>query len=424
VMGASRPKKRTKTGLSRYIDDMAEEDDEEFDDRDLSARVDKEDKDLRSEMERQDRRRNQETLFEGADADVAGVVNSLHERYSRTKQIASDLDNIHDGMPCAHDASLTASRKEATRQANAPSLTDPRLWLVPCKSGCERESVISLMNKCIAKGSGKSECGVCSAMATGLRGFIYLESRSEAVAHETLRGLRLLRGWSMMMVPISDMMAVVATDANLQCGTRHRRFKVGDWARVSRDKYRNDLCRIASLGDGGSSAIVMLVPRIDPRSHVVERAASVHQVRPPRRLFNVSEVTAAGGNVSQGKFRLNGNTSAASHNWALSDSTFDIYENSTYLQGFLYKEVSVASMLQTADANPTLDELQRFAVDTGDKDSHQASLVAEIKHLARGSGTKMEKDPVQRVIAMYSPNDKAFHLCRNFFIVSSKFYLG
>ena len=62
-------------GISRYIDDMAEEDDEEEDDEKMAAarlKLEEEDREMRSEMERQDRRRNQENLFEGEDADVAG----------------------------------------------------------------------------------------------------------------------------------------------------------------------------------------------------------------------------------------------------------------------------------------------------------------------------------------------------------------
>ena len=142
-------------GISRYIDDMAEEEEEEDNNEKLAAarlRVDEEDREMRSEIQRQDRRRNQENFFEGSDADVAGVVKSLHERYQRTTQLVHDLDDIDEGIPYADKAhaALAASRHAATRQANAPSLADPRLWAIPCKLGCEREAVLSLMNKCAA----------------------------------------------------------------------------------------------------------------------------------------------------------------------------------------------------------------------------------------------------------------------------------
>ena len=134
---------------------MAEEDEEEDDAEKMAAarlRLEEEDRGMKSEMERQDRRRNQESLFRGGDADVANVVRSLHERYQRTTQLAQDLDDFDEGIPFGDSArtSLAASRHAATRQANAPSLTDPRLWVVPCKSGYEREAVVSLMNKFIA----------------------------------------------------------------------------------------------------------------------------------------------------------------------------------------------------------------------------------------------------------------------------------
>ena len=134
---------------------MAEEEEEEDNNEKLAAarlRVDEEDRGMRSEIQRQDRRRNQENFFEGSDADVAGVVKSLHERYQRTTQLVHDLDDIDEGIPYADKAhaALAASRHAATRQANAPSLADPRLWAIPCKLGCEREAVLSLMNKCAA----------------------------------------------------------------------------------------------------------------------------------------------------------------------------------------------------------------------------------------------------------------------------------
>ena len=148
-------KKRAKLGISRYIDDMAEEDEEEEDDEKMAAarlKLEEDDREMKLEMERQDRRRKQENFFEGEDADVAGVVKSLHDRYQRTTQLAHDLDDLDEGIPLADGSSdtLAASRHAAARQANAPSLTDPRMWVVPCKTGSEREAVLSLMNKCVA----------------------------------------------------------------------------------------------------------------------------------------------------------------------------------------------------------------------------------------------------------------------------------
>jgi len=154
MLSQGKTTKRAKVGIARYIDDMAEEDDEDENDEKIVAarlRLEEEHREMKSEMERQDRRRKHEILFKGEDADVAGVVKSLHDRYQRTTQLAHDLDNLDNGIPFANSrVSLAASRHAATRQAHAPSLTDPRLWVVPCKSGCENEAALALMNKCIA----------------------------------------------------------------------------------------------------------------------------------------------------------------------------------------------------------------------------------------------------------------------------------
>jgi len=279
-----------------------------------------------------------------------------------------------------------------------------------------------------------SDVGICGAMVTGLRGFIYVESRSEPAARAAIKGLRLLRGWSMKMVPMGDMVAVASTDLDAagSNGAKRKHMRVGDWARVSRDKYRGDLCRIVSLGDSGSSAVIMLVPRVDVSSNSVAeiigtgRKASRNKVRPPMRLFNASEVVAAGGDVTQRRFRYNGNAGGASRNWAFSDETFDIFENGSYLGGFLYKEINVATMLQRGNANPTLDELQRFVVDDleegsgysyDDDDStnakratakkHQCSLLMQIEQLAQGSGGSGQNNAeLTKGLAVFARNDK------------------
>eukprot|EP00629_Pelagomonadales_sp_RCC1024_P000201 CAMPEP_0119274702 /NCGR_PEP_ID=MMETSP1329-20130426/12632_1 /TAXON_ID=114041 /ORGANISM="Genus nov. species nov., Strain RCC1024" /LENGTH=1009 /DNA_ID=CAMNT_0007275045 /DNA_START=223 /DNA_END=3252 /DNA_ORIENTATION=+ len=420
--------KRAKVGIARYIDDMAEEDDEDENDEKIVAarlRLEEEHREMKSEMERQDRRRKHETLFKGEDADVAGVVKSLHDRYQRTTQLAHDLDNLDNGIPFANSrVSLVASRHAATRQAHAPSLTDPRLWVVPCKSGCENEAALALMNKCIAMMHEGNPLSICGAMATGLSGFIYVESRSEPAARAAVKGLRLLRGWLMKMVPMNDMVAVISKDLDAPCGDemKRRNIQIGSWARVSRDKYRGDLCRIVTLGDGGSSAVIMLVPRLKASSENTTdvlngHSASRSKVRPPSRLFNAAEVVAAGGHVSQQKFRFNGNATSTCRN-TLADETFDVFENGFYLHGFLYKEVNILTMLQPGDPNPTLDELQRFVVDTEWLDNgqrlkaehsaaheHQGSLMAQIERLACGV-RKTENGIENNLVISFAKDDR------------------
>ena len=267
-------------------------------------------------------------------------------------------------------------------------------------------------------------------MTTSLRGFIYVESRSEPDVRMVAKGLRLLRSWSMKMVPMVDMVAVLSTslDASYGYASKRNGLRIGDWARVSRDTYRGDLCRIVALGNGGSSAVIMLVPRLDVSSdHTAEagvfgRKDAFRKMRPPMRLFNASEIIAAGGNVTQRRFRLNTSAGSASQNWALADETFDVFENASYLKGYLYKEVNVTTMLKRGGADPTLDELQRFVIDTqemgpGDNepssvvkypadDEQKRSLKAQIELLARGRGTQ---DPTQKS-PIFEKDDKVYNL--------------
>ena len=50
----------------------------------------------------------------------------------------------------------------------------------------------------------------------------------------------------------------------------------------------------------------------------------------------------------------------------------DTFDNDFYQDGFLVKEVSIATMLTTDDVNPSLDEINRFSSVAGEDGEHRA----------------------------------------------------
>mmetsp|Transcript_5593 Transcript_5593/g.17654 ORF Transcript_5593/g.17654 Transcript_5593/m.17654 type:complete len:845 (-) Transcript_5593:264-2798(-) len=192
------------------------------------------------------------------------------------------------------------------------------------------------------------------------------------------------------MVPVSEMVAVASAGrgvAQQPAGSAakkkrqsRRKLRVGAFVRVTRDKYKGDLARVVALSDGNESAVVQLVPRV---------ASSASGQRPPQRMFVASEMIAKGHDVDSRRFRYGGQRSgavSAARNWHAADELFDVYDGHYFRGGYLYREVTCATMLRVDDPKATLDELERF-VDTtpanplnddDDKDDDDDSLDSDV----------------------------------------------
>mmetsp|Transcript_37718 Transcript_37718/g.121027 ORF Transcript_37718/g.121027 Transcript_37718/m.121027 type:complete len:1181 (-) Transcript_37718:2428-5970(-) len=386
-------KRKRATGVARFLDDMAEEsDDDEEDERPGKKVVAEDDVELRAEIRRQNERREREHIFE-RDADVAAVAAAIEERHKTSTSHGGRNVFVEEGDP-----DMTGSTRAVVRHAQAPSLTDPRLWIVGVKTGHEKEVVLSIMNKAVHRARSNAPLGIAGAAHTGTRGFVYVESKSEPAAREAIDGLPNVQRWSLKMVPVAEMVAVASAGRGLDPfngsgsgggGSQkkkrqsRRRLKVGAFVRMTRDRYRGDLARVVALSDGNESAIVQLVPRVGPKAGGASEKGSKSSAtnRPAPRLFAASEMIAKGYDVGQRRFRFGGqaNRISAAHNWHLADETFDVFENQFYRGGYLYREVNTSTMIKVEDPKPTLDELDRFVVTTqelldGDADEEEEEL--------------------------------------------------
>lgn len=313
--------------------------------------VEAEDVEFVAELARQDERRARERAFglSGQEDDVGGVVQSLVSRYARRRSLGGGV--VEEPSRSGVGVGL--------RQADAPSLMDPRLWLSWTKVSREVEVVLSVFNKCVATARSGRDVSICGAIWTGLRNHVYVEARCEGGARGALEGLRSVRqGW-LKMVPVGEMMAVVSAESS--SGSRRRRTSrrgVGEWVRYARGdaKYKGDLARIVAVGD--ESYVLQLVPRPD--------SWTSGQPRPSRRLFSAVEAVGAGATVEQRRFRFANAAGGASRQWELADEYFDVMDNEWYRGGYLFKEVKESALASDGAAAPTLDEIEQFVVEDGE----------------------------------------------------------
>ncbi|CAN0928559.1 Putative transcription elongation factor SPT5 homolog 1 [Linum grandiflorum] len=231
---------------------------------------------------------------------------------------------------------------EVEQQALLPSVRDPKLWMVKCAIGRERETAVCLMQKCIDRGG---ELQIRSAIALEhLKNFIYIEADKEAHVREACKGLRNIFGQKPMLVPIKEMTDVLSVESKAIDLARDT------WVRMKIGTYKGDLAKVVDVDNVRQRVTVKLIPRVDLQAlaskmegrEVVKKKAFV----PPPRFINLDEARELHIRVERRRDSITG----------------DYYENIAgmmFKDGFLYKTVSMKS-LSVSNIKPTFDELEKF----------------------------------------------------------------
>ena len=242
------------------------------------------------------------------------------------------------------------------QQAMQPTVHDPKLWLVRCKPGQEREAVASILQKAYVKEAEGEPLQITGALFMDhLRGVIYIEAFRAPHAREAIKGIKDILGYKLTRVPLEEMTKV------LQAPPVVDNLKPGAWARVRSGPYKGDIALVEDVDDLSGRATVKLIPRIDLEfyrdkfRYERERDDSLKPVRrkgsrPGQRFMTeglADEIT----NVLQGYIERRGGTRKGRSVWR--------FENMEFLDGYILKEIS-ARGLETQAVNPSIDEVQRF----------------------------------------------------------------
>ncbi|KAK9271008.1 hypothetical protein L1049_026596 [Liquidambar formosana] len=373
----SRGRKRAR---SQFIDDVAEEDDDEDEEEDddddfdggrrgahrakrrsgsqfldLEAAVDsdeeEEDEDGEDDFivdggaeipdEDDGRRIHRRPLLPREDdqEDVEALERSIQARYARSSHTEYDEETT-----------------EVEQQALLPSVRDPKLWMVKCAIGREREVAVCLMQKYIDKGS---ELQIRSVIALDhLKNYIYIEADKEAHVKEACKGLRNIYAMKVMLVPIREMTDVLSVESKAIDLARDT------WVRMKIGTYKGDLAKVVDVDNVRQRVTVKLIPRIDLQAlanklegrEVVKKKAFV----PPPRFMNVEEARELHIRVERRRDAMTG----------------DYFENiggMLFKDGFLYKTVSMKS-ISSQNIQPTFDELEKFRTPGENGDGDMSSL--------------------------------------------------
>nr|XP_023877084.1 putative transcription elongation factor SPT5 homolog 1 isoform X2 [Quercus suber] len=392
--GSSRKRQR-----SAYIDDVAEEDDEEYEDSDedygggggggggggrdkrkktkksgqeffdLEAQVDSDDEEEEEEGE--------DDFIDNGGADLPDDDDGrrIHRRPLLPREDEQeDVEALERRIQARYARSSHAEYDEETtdvdQQALLPSVRDPKLWMVKCAIGREREAVVCLMQKSIDKGP---ELQIRSAVALDhLKNYIYIEADKEAHVKEACKGLRNIFSQKVMLVPIREMTDVLSVESKAIDLSRDT------WVRMKIGTYKGDLAKVVDVDNVRQRVTVKLIPRIDLQAlasklegrEVVKKKAFV----PPPRFMNIDEARELHIRVERRRDPMTG----------------DYFENiggMMFKDGFLYKTVSMKS-ISSQNIKPTFDELEKFRKPGENGESDMASLSTLFANRKKGHFVK------------------------------------
>ncbi|KAL1219260.1 putative transcription elongation factor SPT5 [Cardamine amara subsp. amara] len=269
-------------------------------------------------------------------------------RFNPLQEVEEDFDNLEKikerlSRYAKDDDYELEELNEVDQQALLPSVRDPKLWMVKCVIGREREVAVCLMQKIIDRGS---EFKIRSVIALDhLQNYIYIEADMEAHVKEAIKGMRnIYANNKILLVPIKEM-----TDV-LSVGSKAIDLSRDMWVRMKLGIYKGDLAQVVDVDNVRRRVTVKLIPRIDLQvlANKLEGRETVKKkaFAPPPRFMNVDEARELHIRVEHRRDQTTGDY-------------FESIDNMLFKNGFLYKKVSTKS-IAAQNITPTFDELERF----------------------------------------------------------------
>lgn len=128
------------------------------------------------------------------------IENYYRMKYAEPTSVAHGYDG---------DAELS---NNISQQALMPGVKDPNLWMVKCRIGEEKQTVLQLMRKFIAHQNSDDPLQIKSVVAPeGIKGYIYIEAYKQTHVKQAIQNVGNLRLglYKQTMVPIAEMTEVL-----------------------------------------------------------------------------------------------------------------------------------------------------------------------------------------------------------------------
>ncbi|KAJ1508543.1 transcription elongation factor spt5 [Coelomomyces lativittatus] len=256
-----------------------------------------------------------------------------------------------------------------TQQSLLPSVSDPKLWMVRCREGKEKNVVMTLMrkfferNRQATKNKNINVLKIHSVFCRDdLKGFIYVEADIGQHVQDALKEVFGVYLGKTRLVPVKEMTDVLT----IQKDTQSVDLLKMEWVRIKRGKYAGDLARVVNITDTGDVCTVHLVPRLDLSGETKEKKKKKQGLlsRPPQKLFNPRDLPPSLARMVSKSQR---------GYWMLGPDAFK--------NGLLEKSVRVSALDTDCKPLPSLDEINAFVGSEGVIDTNTLqTLKSSITH--------------------------------------------
>ncbi|OTF71479.1 transcription elongation factor SPT5-like protein, partial [Euroglyphus maynei] len=293
------------------------------------------------------------------------IENYYRRKYAEPTSATHGYDN---------DAELS---NNISQQALMPGVKDPNLWMVKCRIGEEKQTVLQLMRKFIAHQNSDDPLQIKSVVAPeGIKGYIYIEAFKQTHVKQAIQNVGNLRLglYKQTMVPIAEMTEVLKVTKDTS------NLKVNQWVRLKRGLYKDDLAQVDYVDVAQNQVHLKLIPRIDytrlrgalraPGNDSQDADKKKRFKKPAAKLFDMDAIRSIGGEVTN-------------------DGDFIIFESNRYRRGFLYKTFNM-NAIQVEGVKPTLAELERFEEHPEGMEIQITESLAEDRGHSFSSGDNIE----------------------------------
>lgn len=357
---ASKRPKPSHSGAS-FIDAEAEDDDDD-DDNEEEEEVEEEeamDEDVIDETESAvdyaevlaNARSNRDFALSGVQ-EADALERQAEEYEDRYRNVSIHDDTYNDD----EDLDVSSDRRAGV----LPSIRDPKLWLLKCKPGKERVSVLELLNSYI-KNSAKDadRLFIKSAFTTDSSpGYLYVEADKESHVRAAIEGNRWIQSFSITLVPIKEMvqaLTVKEVTSNLERG---------QWVRIKRGMYKDDVAQVVDAQDQQTQVCVRLIPRLDINKIISKLKAdgtpAQRATKAPQALFDVAAIREK----YNSELGLEAPITSDGRHPQTGLSCY-MFQGNFYRRGFLYKTIRADGLITTG-VNPTILELELFKMRPAD----------------------------------------------------------
>ncbi|KAJ8331441.1 transcription elongation factor spt5 [Batrachochytrium dendrobatidis] len=337
------PKKRQRRQKANpFIDyEAAVDEDDEEDDEEAEDGFDQEAEEVERTFHDESRHRAfDRRVQQEEDTNAEAIAERFKQRYGRSEMSRGAYRGDLDHVP---------------QSVLIPSVNDPKLWLIRCKPGKEKIIVMQMMRKFDdLELTSKTPLEILSVFSRdSLQGYVYIEAMKQAHVMAAIQGVNNIYVSKLQLVPVNEMVDCLSIKG------KTLDLKTNAWVRVKRGRYDGDLAQVLEVAESGDTALVKLIPRLEPArgtlGQVQSRRKKGTDVRQPQKLFQPSDFNKREINAGNGGYTYQG----------------DFFDK----DGYLEKTMKVTSLL-TEMVNPTLDEITKFSGGSINEQNNDLALLA------------------------------------------------